>query len=284
MLTFAALLVAALAPRPERIVSLSPNATEILYGIDAFDRVVAVSTYCEYPPEVSKLPRVGGWTNTNLEQVLGLDPDLVILSDAQAPLVERHLHALGLRTLVVGSQSLEDIYKAIDTIGRAVGNPEDAKRLSDSMRSELSTIEAAVRGRPRPRTLVVVDRLPGTLRDVYIATRGSYLTTLVEIAGGNPITPEAPHNYTQISAEALTVFDPDVVFDMVQALNAPVAVPGMSELAEDPTAVWRTVEIQAVKDGRIYPLTDKRLVHPSQFAVQAAWEMARRLHPDATPK
>jgi iron complex transport system substrate-binding protein len=279
MLNFVALLFAV-----ERIVSLSPNATEILYGIGAFDRVVAVSTYCEYPPEVAKLPRVGGWTNTNLEQVLVLDPDLVILSDAQAPLVERRLHQLGLETLVVGSQSLEDIYKAIDAIGRAVGNPQEAKRLGDSMRSELSAIEAAVRGRPRPRTLVVVDRLPGTLRDVYIATRGSYLTTLVEIAGGNPITPEAPHNYTQISAEALAVFDPDVVFDMVQALNAPVAVPGMSELAEDPTAVWRTVEIQAVKDGRIYPLTDKRLVHPSQFAVQAAWEMARRLHPDAMPK
>jgi len=279
MLNFVALLFAV-----ERIVSLSPNATEILYGIGAFDRVVAVSTYCEYPPEVAKLPRVGGWTNTNLEQVLVLDPDLVILSDAQAPLVERRLHQLGLETLVVGSQSLEDIYKAIDAIGRAVGTPQEAKRLGDSMRSELSAIEAAVRGRPRPRTLVVVDRLPGTLRDVYIATRGSYLTTLVEIAGGNPITPEAPHNYTQISAEALAVFDPDVVFDMVQALNAPVAVPGMSELAEDPTAVWRTVEIQAVKDGRIYPLTDKRLVHPSQFAVQAAWEMARRLHPDAMPK
>jgi len=279
MPTFVALLLAV-----ERIVSLSPNATEILHGIGAFDRVVAVSTYCEYPPEVAKLPRVGGWTNTNLEQVLVLDPDLVILSDAQAPLVEGRLHALGVETLVVGSQSLEDIYKAIDAIGRAVGNVEEAKRLSGSMRSELAAIEAAVRGRPRPRTLVVVDRLPGTLRDVYIATRGSYLTTLVEIAGGNPITPEAPHNYTQISAEALAVFDPEVVFDMVQALNAPVAVPGMSELAEDPTAVWRTIEIQAVKDGRIYTLSDKKLVHPSQFAVQAAWEMARRLHPDAMPK
>ena len=279
MLSFVALLLAV-----ERIVSLSPNATEILFGIGAFDRVVAVSTYCEYPPEVEKLPRVGGWTNTNLEQVLVLDPDLVILSDAQAPLVEGRLHSLGLQTLVVGSQSLEDIFKAVDVIGRAVGNPEEAKRLSDSMRSELSAIEAAVRGRPRPRTLVVVDRLPGTLRDVYIATRGSYLTKLVEIAGGNPITPEAPHNYTQISAEALAVFNPEVVFDMVQALNAPVAVPGMSELAEDPTAVWRTIEIQAVKDQRIYSLSDKKLVHPSQFAVQAAWEMARRLHPDAMPK
>ncbi len=280
MVNLAPLLLAAAA----RIVSLSPNATEILHGIGAFNRVVAVSTYCEYPPEVASLPRVGGWTNTNLEQVLVLDPDLVILSDAQAPLVENRLHALGLETLVVGSQSLEDIYKAIHSIGRAVGSQAEAKRLSDWMRSELAAIEALVHGRPRPRTLVVVDRLPGTLRDVYIATEGSYLTTLVEIAGGKPITPEAPLNYTQIGIEALVVFDPEVVFDLVQALTAPVAVPGMSELAEDPTAVWRTVEIQAVKDKRIYPITDKKFVHPSQFAVHAAWEMARRLHPDAMPK
>lgn len=267
-----------------RIVSLSPNATEILYGIGAFDRVVAVSTYCEYPPEVATLPRVGGWTNTNLEQVLALHPDLVILSDAQAPLVENRLHALGLETLVVGSQSLDDIYQAIDKIGRAVGNQAEAKSLADGMRSELSQIETAVRGRPRPRTLVVVDRLPGMLRDVYIATKGSYLTTLVEIAGGAPITPEAPHQYAQIGVEALVTFDPEVVFDMVQALSGPAAVPGMGELAEDPAAVWKTVEIQAVKDGRIYPITDKRFVHPSQFAVQAAWEMARRLHPEAISK
>jgi iron complex transport system substrate-binding protein len=280
MLNLAPLLFATAA----RIVSLSPNATEILHGIGAFNRVVAVSTYCEYPPEVAGLPRVGGWTNTNLEQVLVLDPDLIILSDAQAPLVENRLHALGLETLVVGSQSLEDIYQAIESIGRAVGSQTEAKQLSEWMRSELAAIEALVRGRPRPRTLVVVDRLPGTLRDVYIATEGSYLTTLVEIAGGKPITPKAPLNYTQIGTEALVVFDPEVVFDLVQALTAPVAVPGMSKLAEDPTAVWRTIEIQAVKDNRIYPITDKKFVHPSQFAVQAAWEMARRLHPDAMPK
>jgi iron complex transport system substrate-binding protein len=272
---------AALVLAVSRIVSLSPNATEILHGIGAFDRVVAVSTYCEYPPEVAKLPRVGGWTNTNLEQVLALDPDLVILSDAQGPLVENRLHALGLETLAVKSQSLEDIYQAIDAIGRAVGKAHEAAQLASKVRSDLAAIEAAVRGRPRPRTLVVVDRLPGTLRDVYIATGGSYLTTLVEIAGGSPIAPQAPHNYTQIGAEALVAFDPDVVFDMVQALNAPVAVAGMSELAEDPAAVWRAVPIEAVKDGRIYPITDKRFVHPSQFAVEAAREMARRLHPEA---
>jgi iron complex transport system substrate-binding protein len=246
--------------------------------------VVAVSTYCEFPPEVANLPRVGGWTNTNLEQVLALDPGLVILSDAQAPLVEGKLHQLGLETLVVGSQSLQDIYDAIDSIGRAVGNVDEAKQLSGWMRSELESIEAAVRGRPKPRALVVVDRLPGTLRDIYIATGGSYLISLVEIAGGRPIAPPAKHEYAQISIEALATFDPEVVFDMVQALTTPVAVPGLSELAEDPVAVWKNLEIQAVKDGRVYAITDRRFVHPSQFAVEAARTMARRLHPEAFPE
>jgi iron complex transport system substrate-binding protein len=272
---------ATVAAPPQRIVSLSPSVTEILDGVGAFDRVVAVSTYCEYPEAVKDLPRVGGWTDTNLEQVLALAPDLVILTDAQAPLIEGRLHALGIRTLVVGSQSLDDIFRAVAAIGQAVGNPDEAKRLSDSMRAELDAVAAATSGRPRPSVLVVVDRLPGMLRDIYIATEGSYLTSLVEIAGGTPITPKAPHNYASISAEAIVAYDPEVVFDMVQALISPVAVPGGSKLAENPTAVWRTISIRAVESRRIYPLTDKRLVHPSQFAVRTAREMARLLHPGA---
>lgn len=276
------LLAAVLASAaPQRIISLSPNVTEILDGVGAFDRVVAVSSFCDYPPEAKALPRVGGWTDTSLEQVLSLHPDLVILTDAQQPLVESRLHALGIRTLVVGSQSLEDVFGAVSAIGKAVGNEAQAQRLAESMRAELQSISAAVAGRPRPSVLVVVDRLPGTLRDVYVATGDSYLITIVEIAGGKPITPEAAHNYIQISSEALVASDPEVVFDVVQALNAPVAVPGASGLQEDPTAVWRSVDIRAVRNGRIYPLSDKRFVHPSPFVVRAAREFAERLHPGA---
>lgn len=265
----------------QRIISLSPSVTEILYGIGAFERVVAVSSYCEYPPEVEELPRVGGWTDTNLEQVVALRPDLVILTgvDAQAPLMEPKLSDLGIETLAVGSQSLADIYDAIETIGRAVDREAEARALVGEMREELREIRARIRGRPRPRVLVVVDRLPGTLRDVYIATEGSYLTELIEIAGGDPITPPAPHNYAQISTEALVSLDPEVIFDMVQALTTP-AVVGGGELAEDPNAVWNTIEVRAVETDRVYPLTNKLLVHPSQFAVEAAREFAERLHPE----
>ena len=266
----------------QRIISLSPSVTEILYGIGAFDNVIAVSRYCEYPPEVDSLPRVGGWTDTNFEQVVMLAPDLVILTgiDAQAPLMEPKLKALGIDTLAVGSQSLADIYDAVERIGIAVGREEAASALVSQMRAELDGIRARTRDAPKPRVLVVVDRLPGTLRDIYIATEGSYLTELIEIAGGAPIMPPAPHNYMQISAEALVAFDPEVIFDMVQALTTP-AVVGGGELSEDPVAVWQAIRVDAVKHDRVYHLRNKLFVHPSQFAVDAAREFARRLHPKA---
>ena len=273
------LLVVALA---QRIISLSPSVTEILYGIDAFDRVVAVSRYCEYPPEVENLPRVGGWTDTNLEAIVALEADVVMLTgvDAQAPLMEPKLRALGIETLAVGSQSMADIFESIETIGEAVGHEVQAKKLMSEMRAELDDIRRRTRGLARPKVLVVVDRLPGTLRDIYIATEGSYLTELVEIAGGEPITPPARHNYMQLGAEALVVFDPEVIFDMVQALTTPTVMGGGS-LSEDPMEVWGSLSVRAVENDRIYPLTNKLLVHPSQFAVEAAREFARRLHPEA---
>lgn len=276
---FLAIALALAAAAPERVISLSPSVTEIVAGVGAVDELVAVSKFCEYPEEVRELPRVGGWTDTNLEQVVALRPDLVILTDAQAPLVESKISALGIATLTVGSQSLDDIFESIDAIGTALGRGEEANALVAEMRSELDAIEARVRGRPRPTVLTVVDRLPGTLRDVYIATEGSYLTDLVRIVGGDPITPEAPHNYTQVSVEAIVSFDPEVVLDLVQALSTP-AVLGTTQLAENPLAVWRTVSIRAVRNERVYHVTDKRLVHPSQYAVRTAQEMARRLHPD----
>ena len=122
LLLFAGEIRAGGEPRiPRAIISLSPSVTEILFGVGAFDRVVAVSTFCEYPPQAKALPRVGGWQNTSLERVLSLEPDLVVMTDAQAPFIQDRLQALGIRSLVVGSQSLDDVFSSIIDIGRAVG-------------------------------------------------------------------------------------------------------------------------------------------------------------------
>src|SRR5437762_5020318 len=113
-------------PHPQRIVSLSPNVTEILYGIGSWPQVIAVSQYCTYPDGVKNKPRVNGWDKTNLEQVMALKPDLVIGVDAQEPFLRDKLTALGVRSLFVRSQTLADVFASIGEIGRATGHEQEA--------------------------------------------------------------------------------------------------------------------------------------------------------------
>jgi iron complex transport system substrate-binding protein len=271
------------SPRPRAIISLSPNVTEILHGIGAFSRVVAVSDYCSFPPEVEGLPRVGGWLNANLEKVTALRPDLIIMTDDQAPLVKDRLDLLGLRTLVIPSQTIEDVFRAIREIGRAVGNDQEAEGLEAGTRAELAAIRGKASGRVRPKVLCVVDRLPGTLRDLYVATQGSYLTELIDIAGGDPIAPSGAANYVRLTTEALVSLDPEVILDLAQAVTPPAIVAG--PLREEAAAVWADLpRVRAVRQGRVYAFRDRTVVHPSQFVSETARHMAMLLHPEAFPK
>jgi iron complex transport system substrate-binding protein len=262
--------------RPARIISLSPNTTEILYGIGAWPQVVAVSQYCTYPDDVKNKPRVGGWADTNLEQVVALKPNLIIGVDAQSAFLHDKLDGLGLRSIFVKSQSLDDVFASISEIGRASGHEDEAKKLLADTRSEIDAVRTAVANRPRPRVLCVVDRLPGTIRDLYTATRGSYLDNLIDIAGGEPIAPQADIGYGKIEKEAVLSLNPEIIIDMV--------VGSKSTAGEDPVQVWNELpEIKAVREKRIYPIRDPTVIHPSQFVGHTASTFARLIHPEAFP-
>ena len=262
---------------PGRIISLSPNATDILEGVGAFDRVVAVSDYCFYPPSVASLPRVGGWQNASLEEVATLAPDLVVMAEVQAPFVEGHLQALGIPTLVVPSQSLQDVFTAIDAVGRGVGRQQQARRLQSEVRAALDRVAARTEGLSKPSVLCVVDRVPGTLRGLYAATRGSYLSQLIEIAGGRPIAPAATFNYGRIGKEAVVTLDPEVVIDMVQGAQG--------ALAEEPIGVWLELkQIRAVRRGRVHPVREMFVLHASQFVAQTAELFSQLIHPEVFGK
>ncbi|MBC7929725.1 MAG: ABC transporter substrate-binding protein, partial [Rubrivivax sp.] len=203
------------AQKPARIVSLSPSATEILHGVGAFDRVVAVSDYCNYPPEVKDLPRVGGWSNPNLEQIASLNPDLVIFADAQAQFIKDKIEALGIRTLAVPSRTLEDALKAIELTGQATGEMDAARELAERTRATIATVQVATERAPRRRVLCVVDRVPGTLRDIYVAGEGSFIAQLIQVAGGEPVSPPAREGWGKLQKEAVIAFDPDVIIDLM---------------------------------------------------------------------
>jgi iron complex transport system substrate-binding protein len=268
---------AARAGAPGRIVSLSPSATEILHGVGVFDRVVAVSQYCTYPPEVARLPRVGNWLSANAEQLATLRPDLIVMTEAQANFLEAKLQALGFERLVVRSQTLADAYDAIGAIGRAVGKEAEGKELAERTRGEVEAVRARTAPLAHPRVLCVVDRVPGTLRELYTATQGSFITELIEVAGGVSVAPKANTGYGKITNEALVALDPEIIIDMVQGSKG--------RLGEDPSRVWgELAQVNAVRNRRVLPLDDAAFLHPSQLVAESARRFAQMIHPEAFPR
>ncbi|HJR06084.1 MAG TPA: ABC transporter substrate-binding protein [Pyrinomonadaceae bacterium] len=260
--------------QPQRIISLSPSTTEVLYGVGAFERVVAVSDYDKFPPEVSKLPKIGGWSNTNLEQVATLKPDLIIMTASQAPLIKDKLDALGVRTVTVPSYTVEDALASIEQIGSVTGREDAARKLVAETRAKLEDVRARTRELPRLRVLCIVDRVPGTLRGLYTATRGSFFAELIETAGGESIAPPASNGFGQISKEAVVSLNPDIIFDMLQT--------GEGKLAENVQEVWKELaNVSAVREGRVYSLRDETMLHPSQFVGDTARKFAELIHPQA---
>lgn len=259
---------------PQRIISISPNVTEILYGVGAWPQVIAVSQFCSYPDDVKNKPRVSGWDRTNLEQLTVLKPDLVIGVEAQAPFLQDKLNGLGIRSLFVKSETLNDVYKSIDAIGIISGHEQQAALLSAKTQAEIEVVRKAVDGRQQLKVLCVVDRVPGTIRELYTATHGSYLDELITIAGGQSIAPPAEHGWGKITKEAAVSLNPEVIIDMIQSSKG--------DFGEDPIAVWQELSmVRAVQDKRIYSLADPFVIHPSQFVGHTAQVFARAIHPEA---
>jgi iron complex transport system substrate-binding protein len=267
------LTVCAFAAAPQRIVSLSPNVTELLYGVGAFSEVVGVSDYCSYPPQVKKLPSVGGWHNPSLEKLAAMRPELVIVDDAQAPFIEDATRKLGMRLMIVPTHRVEDVYRAMDELGKATGHEAQATQLIASTRQGLARVTQKTGGLAHPSVVLIVDRTPGTLRELVTATTGGFLAELVGIAGGRIAVPPAKDGYARLSKEDLLAANPDVILDFVHGSD--------SRFAGNLMEAWREMpELKAVRSGRVYGVNEDYVPHASQRMVQTAELFARLIHPE----
>lgn len=263
----------AFAATPQRIVSVSPVVTEMLYGVGAFDKVVAVTEYCTYPPEAKALPKVGGWATPSVEKVAGFHPDLVAFSEAQAPFLKKQLQQLGVPIVVVPSQTIQDAFTAITALGQATGHQRQAAELVARTRAALDAVGMRAAGLPRPTVLIVVDHTPGALREMYAALPGSFLAELVEMAGGKVVTAASGAGYGKISPEAVLTENPDVILDLHSAT------------LDKAEAVWDELpELNAVRRGGVHIIRDDFVAHDSQMIAKTAALFARLLHPEVPPR
>jgi iron complex transport system substrate-binding protein len=262
------------ASSPTRIVSLVPALTEMLFAIGAGPQVVAVSSFDEFPPAVKSLPRVGALLDPDMERILALRPDLVLSYGSQTD-VQAQLARTNIRVFSYRHAGLNGIFTTLKDLGAAVGRPTDAERLARDIRSGLDAIRARVRGRPQPRTLLVFERDPASLRSVYVSGGVGFLHDMLGIAGGVNVFADVARESVQPSIETMLARAPELILE--------VRATGLLAAADVAQAkrVWGALaSVPAVKHGRIEILTGAHLVVPGPRVVQGTAAFARALHPD----
>ena len=260
---------------PRRIVSLVPALTEMLFAIGAGDRVVAVSSFDEHPPEVKSLPRVGALLDPDTERILALRPDLVVIYGSQSELQQQFARA-GVRTFAYRHGGIATILETLRELGSITGNAGGADRLGRELQARLDDVRRRVEGRPRPRVLLVFERQPKALREIYVSGGRGFLHEMLEIAGGQNVFGDVARESAQPSVETILARAPEVILE-VRAEG----LIGEREVAAE-RGIWSTLaSVPAVRRRQIHFLSGDHFVVPGpRFAVATAG-LARVLHPDA---
>jgi iron complex transport system substrate-binding protein len=262
----------------ERIVSLAPSNTEIVCALAACDRLVGVTDFDDYPPEVAEVTDVVVQTQVDVELVVDAEPDLVLAAgnELTPTATIEQLEELGLTVLVLYPETLEEVYANIELLGAALGAAEEADALVASMQERVSAVEDAVAGAEAPRTLYEVFYAEGT---TYTAGEGSFLASLIEIAGGDPVTGDAQG---VIDGESLVAADPELILLGGASYDPTLAEPDAALAAVAARPGWG--ELTAVSDGAVVPyLDDIVTTRPGPRIVDGLEALARAIHPDLAP-
>jgi iron complex transport system substrate-binding protein len=267
-------LMLAQTPQPRRIVSLIPATTEMLFAMGAGDRVVAVSDYDRFPPEVDRLPRVGALLDPSVERILSLAPDLVIVYDTQADL-RQQLERARIPMFPYAHRGLPDIMETMRTIGSRIGAAAEADAAAARIERQLAEVRARVAGLSRPKTLLVFGHDPGALSNVNASGGYGFLHDLLELAGGSDVLADLQRQSVQLSAETILARAPEVIIDLRYGEPMPPA-----RMAEE-RRIWEVLpSVPAVRTGRVYVLAGDEFVVPGPRIVAAAERFAATLHPD----
>ena len=263
------------AAGPARIVSTSPSITETLFALGLGDRVVGVSTYCRFPPQVAALPKVGSFLKPDAELIAGLRPDLVVVHEAGNGL-DRRLTSLHIPFVIVARGSLPSMFSSMRQIASAAGVPARADALIGDVQRRLDAIRSAGAARPKRRVLFIIGRSPGRLADLVAVGPGSYINELIEIAGGaNVMAIAGQPEYPRISMETVLRLDPDVIIDTVDMGDTDAERRQRQPVNE---RLWSAYGmLTAVKARRVHAATTDALVVPGPRVVDAAQWVASLL-------
>lgn len=255
----------AAAEAPRRLVSLAPSLTELTCALGACETLVAVDRASTWPSELQALPRVGDLHRPDLERIVQLAPDLVLSTPYGG--AGARLRALGIPVATVATDRYQDLFLAIRQLGELLQRQEAATALARRLRAEVAAVGERVAGLPTPRVYYEIDVTP------YTVGGGSYVSSLVALAGGHNIAGELPEAYPRISPELVLRAEPEVIV----LANGPHGVS-----AETVAARPGWAGMPAVRNGRVCALDQAAvdvLHRPGPRIGEALGVLVRCLHP-----
>jgi len=245
---------------PERIVSLAPSITEVLFALGAGDRVAGVTSYCDYPPEAREKTPVGDTLKPSVEKIVALKADLVIVSTAsQIEASFRKMDELGIPVYVTNPRSVDGVLESINALGELIDSGDRAKQLSGELRGRIAAVETRVANANRPRILVLLGTEP-----LISVGAGSFVTDLINRAGAQSISSDDNADYPQYSIETVIAKQPEII--LLQS--------GGTELTP------RLLQTPAGRSNRVYHIDDDLLLRPGPRIIDGLEQLALKVHPE----
>lgn len=243
----------------ERVISLAPSLTEMIFALGAGDKLVGVTTFCNYPSEADQIRKVSDTQTPNIESVIALRPQVVFVSTAsQLETFTKILESQNIAVFVTSPNGLDDIYKSIAALGDVLGTSERANEVINNMQKRVEKVESLVNDLGRPKVFVQIDK-----NSLYTIGRDSFITDIVARAGGVSATANLATGYPKLSKETALALNPDVI------------ILSESNDNREPNEVFRNSP--AVKNKRVYSVNADLLSRPGPRIVDALEQIAGKL-------
>ncbi|QTA85888.1 ABC transporter substrate-binding protein [Desulfonema magnum] len=257
-----------LSDDPQRIVSLAPSVTEIIFAIGRQDRLKGVTRFSDFPPEAKKLPRVGSYTQLQLEKILALKPDICIgVRDGNPQIIIHNLEVLNVPVYLVDPGNLDEVMKTILELGTLLNADDAAKAVVDDMETRITRIKSLVAKAPyRPRVFFQIGIIP-----IVAVGTGTFIHELITSAGGKNLS-EGPTLYPRLNREQVLALSPEVFIITSMARGG---------IFEEVKAEWsRWTTMPAIRDKRIFIVDSNLFDRPTPRLADGLELLFRRIHPE----
>ena len=255
---------------PRRIVSLVPAVTEMLFAVGVGDRVVGVSSFDRFPPEVERIPRVGALLDPDVERILSLRPDLVVVYRSQADL-QTQLTRAAIPTFAYAHAGMADITVTLRQISERVGASDQGRALAEAIERRIAEVRRQSAAGPHPRTMVVFERDSFALRGIYVSGGVGFIHDMVTAAGGRNVFADVKREAVQATTELIIARAPDVILELR-------ADPLGAETETKEIKTWSALSsVPAVRQRRIHIIADPRTVIPGPRVADGVELLTRAL-------